>query len=129
MAPHEHSHDHEQENEESFGMALGFRIFPYQEELYLAEVEITPYVDEPDALGATLVFHPLAGLNPTTNDEELDWPAYPVDIDDDLTRDPGTAMTEQFQAILRQLSGLSEARLAEYLQQALADAENDEEEA
>jgi len=123
---HDHEHDHEHEHDESFGIALGFRIFPHEGQLYLAEVEVTPYVDEPNALGATLVFHPLEGLDPTVGNEELEWPAYPVDIDDDLTREAETPISEQFQAILRQLSGLSEAQLSEYLAQAMEEAEDEE---
>jgi hypothetical protein len=130
MSEHEHEHDHDHEHEgETFGMALGFRIFDDSGDLFLAEAEITPYVDEPDSLGATLVFHPLADLDPTNDDEEIDWPAWPVDIDDDLTRDGGASQAEQFQAILRQLSGLTEAQLRAYLQRAReeAAAEDDEE--
>jgi hypothetical protein len=126
MADHEHDHDHEHEGE-TFGMALGFRIFDDSGDLYLAEAEITPYVDEPDSLGATLVFHPLADLDPTNDDEEIEWPAWPVDIDDDLTRDGTAPLNQQFQAILRQLSGLSEAQLRDYLKQAREEAAAEEE--
>jgi hypothetical protein len=127
MAEHEHDHEHEGE---TFGMALGFRIFDDEGSLYLAEAEITPYVDEPNALGATLVFHPLADLDPTTEDEDIDWPAWPVDVDDDLTRDGKAPQAEQFQAILRQLAGLGEQQLRDYLRQAReeAAAEDDEDE-
>jgi hypothetical protein len=114
MANHEH-HDHEHDDNGGFGMALGFRIFDDGGKLFLAEAEITPYVDEPDALGATLVFHPLDGIDPTTGTEELDWPAWPIDVDDDLTRNPEDARDAQFQAILRQLSSLSETDLRSYL--------------
>lgn len=123
---HDHEHDHEHDHDESFGIALGFRIFTHEEQLYLAEVEVTPYVDEPNALGATLVFHPLDGLDPTVGNDELEWPAYPVDIDDDLTRDAEQPIAAQFQAILRQLSGLSEAQLSEYLAQAMEESEEEE---
>lgn len=129
MDKHDHEHQDE-EGSETFGMALGFRIFDDEGELFLAEAEITPYVDQPEALGATLVFHPLSDLDPTTGDEELDWPAWPTDIDDDLTRDSDAPMREQFQAIVRQLSTLSEPQLREYLLRAREEAalEDDEDE-
>lgn len=119
---HDHAH-HDHEGEGSYGMALGFRIFDRGGRLYLAEVEVTPYVDEPEALGATLVFHPLDELDPTVMDEETDWPAWPVDVDDELERDTGAPKAEQFASILRQVSRLSEAQLGEYLEQAQAEAE------
>lgn len=127
MHDHAHDHEHGEEGGETFGMALGFRIFEDEGELYLAEAEVTPYVDEPEALGATLVFHPLSELDPTTHDEELEWPAWPTDVDDDLDRDTGAPMQEQFRAILRQLSRLSETDLREYLQRAREEAGMDEE--
>lgn len=116
MANDMHDHDHDQE--EGYGIALGVRIFEHEGQLFFAEAEITPYVDEPEALGATLVFHPLEGINPSAFDEEADWPAWPVDIDDDLTRDTDRPTAAQFQAILRQLSALSDERLGGYLRQA-----------
>jgi hypothetical protein len=125
MPEHDHEHDHEHEGE-TFGMALGFRIFEDEGALYLAEAEITPYVDEPESLGATLVFHPLADLDPTNDDEEIEWPAWPVDIDDDLTRDPKAHQAEQFQAILRQLAGLGETQLRAYLKQAREEAASED---
>jgi hypothetical protein len=128
MHDHAHAHDHDGEGTETFGMALGFRIFEDEGELYLAEAEITPYVDEPEALGATLVFHPLSDLDPTTHEEELEWPAWPTDVDDDLDRDTGAPMQEQFRAILRQLSRLSESELRDYLNRAREEAGMEEEE-
>lgn len=125
---HDHEHDHEHDGDESFGIALGFRIFTHEGQLHLAEVEVTPYVDEPNALGATLVFHPLDGLDPTVGNDELEWPAFPIDVDDDLTRDTEQPIAAQFQGILRQLSTLSEAQLSEYLTQAMEEAEAEEEE-
>lgn len=119
MAEHEHDHS----SEESHGIALGFRIFEHDNQFYFVEAEITPYVDEPDALGATLVFHPLEGIDPTGMNEEMDWPAWPTDIDDDLTRDSSESSSAQFQAIIRQLSSLSEGQLRDYLQQAREEAE------
>lgn len=112
---HHHDHDHEHGDEQSYGMAIGFRIFEEGGQTYLAEVEITPYVDEPNALGATLVFHPLDELDPTTPNDDIDWPAWPVDIDDDLTREPTDPMKTQFISIVRQLGKLSEEQLREYL--------------
>jgi hypothetical protein len=121
MAHHEHEHDHEHEGH--YGMALGFRIFESDGKLFFAEAEITPYVDEPNALGATIVFHPLSGLDPTDPEGEAEWPAWPVDIDDDLTRDTGAPMPAQFESIARQLGSLTEAQLRDYLQQAMEESE------
>lgn len=105
--------------EEGFGVALGFRIFDVEGELYMAEAEISAYVDDPNALGATLVFHPLSELDPTSvPDEDEEDTGLRIDIDEELTRDEGAPMREQFQAILRQLAGLSEGDLGEYLRQA-----------
>lgn len=126
MHAHAHDHEHDDEGGQTFGMALGFRIFEEEGELYLAEAEVAPYVDEPGALGVTLVFHPLAELDPTAEEDELDWPAWPTDIDEDLTRDSGAPMGEQFQAILRQLAGMTEAQLRTYLQRAVEEAGMDE---
>jgi hypothetical protein len=110
----EQAHDHEAEG---FGIALGFRIFEAEGQLYMAEAEVSAYVDDPNALGATLVFHPLSDLDPTQapDDEDEDEMAFRVDIDEELTRDETAPMGEQFQAILRQLSAISNAELSEYL--------------
>lgn len=122
---HDHQHDEDTEGEdtEGYGMAFGFRIFEQDGELFLAEVEVTPYVDEPEALGATLVFHPLDALDPTEVAGETDWPAYPLDIDDDLRRSTADAVRAQFREILRQLAGLSEDELRRYLKMAMEEAE------
>ncbi len=125
MTDHEHHHGHEHENG-SYGMALGFRIFETEGKLYFAEVEVTPYVDEPEALGATLVFHPLDGLDPTNPDESEDWPAWPVDIDDELSRDTEAPAAEQFAAILRQVAALTTDDLGAYLAQAREESEGGE---
>ena len=117
----DHAHDHD--HEEGVGMALGFRIFEEAGSLFYVEAEITPYVDEPNALGATLVFHPLQGMDPTTADDDMEWPAWPLDIDEDLTRDAEAPMAQQFQAIARQLSQMSEGQLGEYLKQAREEGE------
>lgn len=113
---HDHDHGHA---EEGFGVALGFRIFEVDGGIYMAEAEVSSYVDDPKSLGATLVFHSLTELDPTAapseEDEEEGWR---IDIDDELTRDEGASTREQFHAILRQLAGLSEADLRDYLQQA-----------
>ena len=128
MSEHEHHHhDHEHEGDESFGMALGFRIFEDEGQVYLAEVEITPYVDEPNALGATLVFHPLNELDPTSPSDDVDWPAWPVDVDDDLTRDTGAPVPAQFLEIVRQVGRFTEEQLREYLALAREEAGADEE--
>lgn len=115
---HGHDHDHGGE-EEGFGVALGFRIFEADGGIYMAEAEISSYVDDPGSLGATLVFHSLTELDPTSapDDEEED-NGWRIDIDDELTRTEGTPMREQFHAILRQLAGLSEEDLRAYLKQA-----------
>ena len=125
---HHHDHDHEHGEGESYGMALGFRIFEDDGQLFLAEVEITPYVDEPGALGATLVFHPLNGIDPTSADQEGDAEAWPVDIDDDLTRDTGAPITQQFLDIARQAGRFSEEQLRDYLALAREEGEGGEEE-
>jgi hypothetical protein len=114
---HDHAHDHDH-GESTYGMVLGFRLVEREGSYFLVEAEVGPYVDEPSELGATLVFHPLDGLDPTAADVEHDLPALPVDIDDDLTRDPAEPIPGQFQAIVRQLAGLSDAKLLEYLDQA-----------
>lgn len=117
---HEEGHDHEHgHGEEGFGVALGFRIFEAEGGIYMAEAEVSSYVDDPNSLGATLVFHSLTDLDPTVppgEDEEDE--GWRIDIDDELTRDEGAATREQFHAILRQLSGLSEQDLRDYLKQA-----------
>ncbi len=105
-------HDHE---EGTLGMALGFRIVEDGGQLFLAEAEISPYVDQPEELGVTLVFHPLEGINPVEASDEMDWPAWPIDIDDDLARDGSLPIPAQFQAIVRQLHQLSSSQLQQYL--------------
>lgn len=120
MATEEHEHEHE---EGTYGMALGFRTVESEGKLYLAEAEIAPYTDEPDELGVTLVFHPLEGLDPTGASEEMDWPAWPIDIDDDLSRDSTLAAPAQFQAIVRQLHSLTDQQLLEYMLAAREEAE------
>jgi hypothetical protein len=111
-------HDHEH-GEEGFGVALGFRIFEVDGGIYMAEAEVSSYVDDPKSLGATLVFHSLTELDPTAapgeDDEEEGWR---IDIDDELTRSEGSSTREQFHAILKQLAGFSEQDLRDYLQQA-----------
>jgi hypothetical protein len=119
-------HDHEHDEQETFGLALGFRILEDEGKLFLAEAEIAPYVDEPDELGATLVFHPLDGVNPVEVGEELDWPSWPIDIDDDLTRASGAPIAEQFTAIVRQLRTLTDDSLKEYLRQAREESDEEE---
>lgn len=104
--------------EEGMGMAVGVRIFEVDGEMYLAEAEITNYVDDPNALGATLVFHALADIDPLSDDEDEEQGMWHVDIDDVLTRAEDGPVREQFQAILRQLAGFSNAELAELLQEA-----------
>lgn len=116
-------HDHDHDAEGTFGLALGFRIIEEGGQLFLAEAEISPYVDQPNELGVTLVFHPLAGLNPVEESDDSDWPSWPIDIDDDLQRNGEDPVQEQFQAIARQLHALSETQLREYLATAREEAE------
>jgi hypothetical protein len=124
---HAHDHDHTVEGEDgtTHGIALGFRIFDHEGELYFAEAEISAYVDAPESLGATMVFHKLSGIDPTATAEEIDWPTWVTDVDDDLTRDEKAGVTAQFEAILRQLSGLGEDQLREYLRQAMSEDEGE----
>ncbi|WP_420126909.1 hypothetical protein [Longimicrobium sp.] len=113
-----HDHDHGGE-EEGFGVALGFRIFEAEGGIYMAEAEISSYVDDPNSLGATLVFHSLTELDPTSApDDDEDDNGWRIDIDDELTRTEGAPMRDQFHAILRQLAGLGEDDLRAYLTQA-----------
>ena len=114
MTDHEHTHDEHDGDEEMMGMAIGFRIFEDGGALYLAEAEISAYEDQATALGVTLVFHTLAGIDPTTQEDDEDEPAA-FDFDDELTRDEGASLTDQTQDILRQLSGLTPESLREYL--------------
>ncbi|MEX2571064.1 MAG: hypothetical protein WD737_07140 [Gemmatimonadota bacterium] len=116
--------DYQDEAEETYGLALGFRIFEVDGKLFLAEAEIAPYVDAPDELGVTLVFHPLDGINPVEIAEDVDWPSWPIDIDDDLARSESDPMESQFTAIARQLHTLSVDQLREYLEEARENAES-----
>ena len=118
MTDHEHAHG----NDEILGMAVGFRIFEDGGELYLAEAEISPYEDQTSALGVTLVFHPLAGIDPTREDEGEQEP-FTFDYDDELTRDESAPIVEQAADILRQLSNLTPASLSEYLRAAREDVQ------
>jgi hypothetical protein len=110
----EHAHDHEH-GDDGLGLLVGFRIFEDAGELFLAEAEIGPYVDDSNALGVTLVFHPLTDLDPTSDEEDEERPAFPFDFDDELTRDEKAPLREQAHGILRQLSQLPEESLREYL--------------
>ncbi len=122
MAEYVHDHGHEGGD---YGIVVGFRILEEEGELFLAEAEITPYADQPDALGATLVFHPLEGFDPTAATEEMEWPAWPVDIDEELIRDETQPIPNQLKSILRQLRELSDGELSEYLQEARRTAEEE----
>jgi hypothetical protein len=122
-------HDHDAEDEETFGLAIGVGIVEAAGSYYLAEAEVAPYVDEPGELGVTLVFHPLDDMDPLEVDEEVDWPSWPIDIDDDLERDSSQSAKRQFASIVRQLHDLGTDRLREYLRQAkeaAAEIEEDE---
>jgi hypothetical protein len=118
----DHDHAHGNGSDEILGMAVGFRIFEDAGELYLAEAEISPYEDQTSALGVTLVFHPLAGIDPTQEDEGEKEP-FTFDFDDELTRDESASIVDQTADILRQLSNLTPASLSEYLRAAKEDAQ------
>lgn len=118
----DHDHAHGNGSDEILGMAVGFRIFEDGGELYLAEAEISPYEDQTSALGVTLVFHPLAGIDPTQEDEGEKEP-FTFDFDDELTRDESASIVDQTADILRQLSNLTPASLSEYLRAAKEDAQ------
>ena len=115
---------HEHDDGDTYGIALGFRIIEDGGALYLAEAEIAPYTDSPDELGVTLVFHPLEGVNPVEATDEVDWPSWPIDIDDDLTRNGGDPMDRQFAAVVRQLHDLTPERLRDYLRMAQEESED-----
>lgn len=126
MSQHDHEHDSEHDHSmegNTHGIALGFRIFDHQGDLYFAEAEISAYVDAPESLGATLVFHKVSGIDPTAGADEIEWPTWATDVDDDLTRDETGPVTQQFEGILRQLSGMDEATLRQYLDRAIEEAE------
>jgi hypothetical protein len=119
-------HEHGGDDGDVLGMAVGFRIFEDGGDLYLAEAEISPYEDQPTALGVTLVFHALAGIDPTSEEGDDAEPLV-FDFDDELTRDEGASIVEQSADILRQLSNLTPESLREYLQAAREDQDEDEE--
>jgi hypothetical protein len=123
---HDHmDHDHDEDGEHTYGLALGFRIIEESGKLYLSEAEIAPYVDEPGELSVTLVFHPLEGLDPVEVDDDVDWPSWPIDIDDDLDRRPDDPTATQFTSIVRQLHDLTVDQLRTYLNQARENADSD----
>ncbi|HEU4556539.1 MAG TPA: hypothetical protein VFS20_01775 [Longimicrobium sp.] len=127
MTDHDHAHEHD-DAEETLGMALGFRIFEDGGELYWAEAEISPYQNQPTALGVTLVFQTLAGVDPTNPGDEDDQEPWTFDFDDELTRDENASLVDQTADILRQLANLSPAALSEYLRSAKEDTGEDEDE-
>jgi hypothetical protein len=118
----DHGHDHSVEGG-THGIALGFRIFDHEGEFYFAEAEISAYVDQPESLGATLVFHKVSGVDPTAAVDEIDWPTWVLDIDDDLDRDENAAVTAQFDSVLRQLSQIGDKQLKDYLKAAMEESE------
>jgi hypothetical protein len=103
--------------DEVLGMAVGFHTFEADGALYLAEAEISPYEDDPTGLGVTLIFHSLAGVDPTEDGRD-DVEPVAFDFDDALTRDENASVVEQTRTILWQLSGLTSAELREYLRAA-----------
>ena len=122
MTEHDHAGAAGGGEEEITGMAVGFRIFEDAGALFLAEAEISPYEDQPTALGVTLVFHALAGIDPTSTEDDEQEP-WTFDFDDELTRDESASLVDQTADILRQLANLSPASLGEYLRVAREDAE------
>jgi hypothetical protein len=122
MTQHEHDHDHSIEGETQ-GIALGFRIFEHEGEMYFAEAEISAYVDDPESLGATLVFHKVSGVDPTLSADDIEWPTWGLDVDDELERDESDSLSRQFEAILRQISRLSDDDVRRYLKQAMEETE------
>lgn len=106
--------------EEGFGVAMGFNLFTLNGNPFMAEAEISSYVDDPQALGVTLVFHPMDySLVRSDHDDAHSWR---WDIDDDLERDESTSTKEQFRSIARQLSRFSGEHLRHYLLRAMRDA-------
>lgn len=100
------------QNDAGFGVHLGFNIFWLHDRAFMAEVEIASYVDDPKALGATLVFHPL--------EYSIVWgvgeiPGWRMDIDQELERDERAPVKEQLLSIALQLSRWPEERLRDYL--------------
>lgn len=113
---HEHQHDHEGAEEEgTMGMGFGFRTLLVQDEVYLVEAEVAPYIDEPSELGATLIFQRLVWVDPDTDDAEMPV-GWALDIDEDLLRKGSDPIPEQFATIVRQLHELTEEQLLEYLE-------------
>lgn len=123
---HEHGWHDEGGDETTVGAVLGIRIVEDEGAFYLAEAEIAPYVDEPSELGVTLVFHPLDGLDLESEDVDVDWPSWPLDIDEDLSIDEQDSLNQQFMAIVRQLHGLGEAQVRAYLRRAREEASTGE---
>lgn len=99
--------------EEGFGVALGTRLLWLSGNPFLVEAEISSYVDAPDELGVTLVFHSLDLPEP----RELE--GWRLDIDHVLQRDVAAPMREQFRSILRQLIQFPDDMLRDFLVQAL----------
>ncbi len=122
-----HGHDHEHEGEEMRGVGLGVRFLESEGEIYYVEAEISPYVDSPDELGVTLVFQPLDELAGIFEEQDVESPSWPVDIDDDLKRDPSAPIAEQFKEIVRQLARMTQEELAKYLEQAREESGLEEE--
>lgn len=126
MTQHDHDHhDHSVEGT-THGIALGFRIFERGGKMYFAEAEISAYEDDTESLGATLVFHELSGIDPTSHADDVEWPTWATDIDGDLTRDDGAPVTQQFEAILKQLSTISEGELRDYLEVAMEETQGED---
>ncbi len=110
---HDHHHDHDEQDLP--GVAVGFRIFEDEGDLYLAEAAIEPYQDQPETLGVTLIFHPLRDLDPVSDESDDDRDTWLFDFDDELTRPEDASLVVQAQDIFRQLSRLPEESLREYL--------------
>jgi hypothetical protein len=108
-------HHHHDDEQDLPGVAVGFRIFEDEGDLYLAEAAVEPYQDQPHTLGVTLIFHPLKDLDPVSDEADDDRDAWLFDFDDELTRDEDAPLAAQAQDVFRQLSKLPEESLREYL--------------
>lgn len=118
----DHAHDNDGADD-TWGMGIGFRIFEDGGEMFWAEAEIVPYVDDPSSLGVTLVFHPVAEIDPLADDEDAEWSAWLMDYDDELERDEKGPVREQFVSIVRQLCRLTDDQLRAYLADAREETE------
>lgn len=123
---HEHHHHHDDDGADLPGVAVGFRIFEDEGDLFLAEAAIEPYQDAPETLGVTLIFHPLRDLDPVSDEGDEERDTWLFDFDDELTRAEDASLVAQAQDIFRQLSRLPEESLREYLRVAKEEESGEE---